>query len=142
MAIEIVGSLITGTPPVAPPKDVKKFALENDVSAGNAVKLNTDGKIENCAQNLTDAFAIALETGTDVAPDEIRVQYLMPGCILRGEVDQAVTVGTDVGLDSGRDKFLNAGTGAIVLRYEADVGGVSHMVWAVPYRGLFFRMHV
>lgn len=135
----MVMSLITGTPPVAPPKDVAKYECESDVEEGAVVALRTDGKVQPASQDFSDAFGIALESGESATDDEIRVQILMPGTVLKGEVDQAVTVGTDVGLHADGNSFLDAQTGAIVIKYEADVGGWDHCVWAVPYKGLLFQ---
>jgi len=134
-----VMNLISGTPPVAPPKDVQKFEVNDDVDEGEAVKLNTDGTVEHCAQDMTDIFGIALESGVAADDDEIRVQIVLPGVVLKGEVDTAVTVGTDVGLHGDRDSFIEAQTGGIVIRYEADVGEWDHCVWVVPYNGLLFQ---
>lgn len=137
--IQAVMNLISGTPPVAAPKDVSKYEVNADTDEGEVVKLNNDGTVEPSAQDLTDAYGIALEDGESATDDEIRVQIIVPGVVLKGEVDQAVTVGTDVGLNGDRDGFDNGQTGAIVIKYQADVGNWDHCVWAVPYNGLLFQ---
>ncbi len=133
MAFKFVGSLITGTPPIAPPANLEKFECSANVNAGELVKLEANGMVSKCNTNMTDCFGLALEDGLSADDDKIRVAILMPGVIAKAPAEGATQVGDTVGPNSDLNGFDDGSLATwIVLRYEADFEGESHMIWAVP----------
>ncbi len=91
MAFSPVMNLISGAPPIAPPKDNVSFTIDDNARltndnlvAGQVCKLHIDGKIHNAIANTLNAFCIALENG--VAGDKIRVAYITPGTVYKAPV--------------------------------------------------------
>ncbi len=107
MAFNFVRNMISGQPPVAPPKDNESYKLASGqtVVAGTALKFS-GGEVTAASGTDKDAAVIALEGGTNKA--YIRCQWIMPGNVYKTTaaadtptVGQTYKIATGgVGLDS------------------------------------------
>lgn len=120
--IQAIRNYISGTPPVAPPGDRERFEADEALEEGAVVQLKDGGDVEKCSANGSDAFGITLEEAD--AEDKVRIQYIMPGTVLKGELENEgdTDVGQKCGLNGDRNKFDgNVGGNFLVLRkYEDD----------------------
>jgi hypothetical protein len=119
MAFIAVANIVSGTPPIAPPADVKSFAITNGVvvAAGDALVFAA-GRVSLALANSGTVHAIALEGGTGdlLGTVEIRVQLNAPGHVYK------TLAATVVNLDEGAmNKRLVVAT--MTVADTADVDG-------------------
>lgn len=139
--IEAVKSLLTNTPPVAPPKDLEMFKCgqADGLEAGVAVKIESGDKneatVEEASVDGSDMIGITTSEAED-DDDYVRIQYVMPGIVLRGVADSAKDIGDTVGLNSDRDGFDDGTEGCFkVIKVEQDEDDDWKIVYVVPING-------
>lgn len=138
--LRVIGSIVTGTPAVAPPKDLERYQNKagSDLDEGVAVQLSGGddnvGELDEADQDGSNMFGITLEEIEDDAFG--RVQMVAPGMIIKGEADAEADVGDTVGLNSDRDGFDDGSNGAfLVIRVEKDEDGDYKVLSVVPIGG-------
>jgi len=82
-----VQNLIGGAVDVAPPKDVLKAEVGEDLEAGQVCKFDSNGKLVSVDDDDSDATVITLDAGKDADDDEVRYAYILPGMVYAADVD-------------------------------------------------------
>lgn len=137
MALQIVYNLRGGGSPVAAPDDNSRFHAEGaDLDEGVAVKVSASGsaggtgKAEKATATGVDAVAITAAEADE--NDEVRLQWLLPGDVLKGEADSELEVGDTCQFNSDLDGFDNGtGTNILVIRTEEDNDEDHKVVYGV-----------
>lgn len=129
MAFINVGNLISGQPPIAPPKDITSYEVNANktIAAGDAV-IFSGGKLEPAVAGSTAIAGIAIEGGS--AGSFIRIALNAPGQIYKCPVDgstsgvgaRALKIKTTI---MGVDLDSSDGGGVNVLRIEGDWAWVT-----------------
>ena len=138
--LQIVGSVVTGTPAVSPPGDLERYknASGSTIEAGVAVQLSggtgNEGELDLASADGSDVFGITLE---EIENDDYgRIQILAPGMIVKGLADAEADIGNTVGLNDSSDGFDNGDNSAfLVIKVGEDEDGDLKLVWAVPVGG-------
>lgn len=137
MGIKIVRNLTSGQPPVPPPGDLERYiAYGAGLAQGVVVKVDASGAAGDPGRaalaNVTGADAIGVTVHAADQDAKVRIQFLMPGMVLKGNAAAALQVGDTCRFNATLDGF-DDGTGATVkiIQTEEDADGNHTIIYGV-----------
>lgn len=117
-------------PPVAPPADNLSYTAAANIAAGCLVTVPGQSVADkiSLATDVKNVFGIAVNEAK--ANEPVRITYIVPGVIVKTTTNEALTVGSEVGINATADGVVASGTGLRVLKYVKDASN-RHWVWVM-----------
>ena len=127
---QIVRSILTGMPPVAPPVDNVPYIAAENIGTGCFVTVpghTVAGKV-GLAKDVKDVFGLSVqETAKD---KQVRLVYIVPGMIFKAPADSELVAGSEAGINATADGVMGVGTGLRVLNCIKDSNN-RYWAWVV-----------
>jgi len=86
MAFNAVSNLISGKPPVAPPKDNYPFEVDETTMSAGQVAYLSNGLLKHGTDDRDTCAVIVLEDGED--GDDVQCEWILPGTVYKTTVNE------------------------------------------------------